>query len=293
MIMTPFSIFMLMIYDKNFIARYIEYLDLTLRRSRRTLQEYDADLHDFIAWSAPIQTPLSIVDVTASIVTAYIDSLARRGLSAATIQRRASVVRGFYKWAFLRGFCASNPAAIIRTPRIPVRYAHCADEDAVRRFIADDSLSPSSRHLQFIVAVMYCTGMRLSEVLTLQASDFDFEQCFVRVIGKGNKQRFCAFSAASAHVLSRFVGSSTGLLFPDANEATIRWAIIASIRANGRGVNPHSIRHLYASRCVAAGMPLIVLSRQLGHASVKTTERYISMDSASLVSAVDMFAPSL
>lgn len=282
-----------MIETSSYVTSWLDYLAVSLRRSPRTLEEYSKDMRALVEWSRPYGSPLSILHLSPGILEAYFSSVAASSLSASTMKRRVSSVRSFFQWACLHGLCEKDPTAYIKTPKIPARNPDVASLACVRDFLDELPSSPARRQLHFIVAIMLATGMRLSEVLSLRAEDFDFEQGVVSVIGKGNKQRFCAFTPSSAVVLSEFVGASTGPLFPGVKESTARWSIIKATNQNGRGIHPHAIRHLYASMCVANGMPLFDLSRQLGHASVKTTERYLHLDVSSLRASIDRYAPTL
>lgn len=282
-----------MIILEPYNTHFVDYLDATLRRSPRTCSEYAKDLQALAAWSASVTTPLSLLEITSSVVELWVDSMSRDNLSAATIRRRVSVVRAFFRWARLRGLTTADPTADLLTPRVPVVVRSNPDLALLQSFIREPSDNPRRRRLQAIVAVMLSTGMRLAEVLSLDASDLDFEQCLIRVNGKGRKQRLVAISAQAANVLHSYVGSTSGALFPDASEVDVRWQMIHALRQNDRGVNPHAIRHLYATLCVSSGMPLHVLSRQLGHASVKTTERYLGTDYNAAVNAANLYAPAL
>lgn len=263
----------------------------SLRYSERTIEEYLKDWRAFLSWSMQYQTSIDVRDLTRDIISGYLSQLSTSGYAAATIRRRASVLRSFSRWLSDGGFIDSSPCAAIKLPKIPHRGQPCADEKAVRDFISSP-VRPSLKHVQLIVAILYVTGMRLQEVLSLSAEDFDFELCLVRVIGKGNKERLCAISSSAAFQLSSLLGDSRGRLFPGLNEASVRWEMIRQIKGDdGRGVTPHAIRRLYASRCIDAGMPIKTLSVLMGHKSVTTTERYLYLSSRSLVDAVERFAP--
>lgn len=282
-----------MIIIKPYASQFVNYLETTLRRSPRTCAEYAKDLTALALWSASVSTPLPLLDITSSVVEMWVDAMSRDNLSAATIRRRVSVLRAFFRWARLRCLTESDPTRDILTPRIPVVVKRDPDVELLRDFVRVPSINPRRNRLQAIVALMLCAGLRLAEVLALDASDLDFEQCLINVNGKGRKQRLVAISANAAIVLHSYLGASVGPLFPEVSEVDVRFQMIHTIRKNGQGVNPHSIRHLYASLCASSGMPLHVLSRQLGHASVKTTERYIANNYAEAQRAADRYAPDL
>ena len=282
-----------MITTANLIPQFREYLEVTLRRSPRTCAEYVKDLQAFVSWSAKASTPLSIEEVTEPIINCWVSDMAMDNISAATIRRRLSCIRTFYRWLSLCRSRIIAPASSIMTPRIPVRLVQPADEAAVRQYIERPSATDAQLQVKFVVAMMYAAGLRLSEVLSLRGSDIDFERCIVHVIGKGNKERYCAFDASFKSLFEYFVGGSIDPLFNHPNEATFRWAIIKAIKSNGRGIHPHQLRHLYACRCIENGMPLITLSRLLGHSSVKTTERYLNVNRFDLATASAQYAPVL
>lgn len=282
-----------MIEVTNQVSLFTAFLRSQLRRSPRTCAEYSKDLQYFIHWSESYLTPLPIDAVSEPIVNAWVASMAQANLSAATIRRRVSCVRSFYRWLSLHLSREINPAQRIQTPRIAPRLVRPADESVVRDFINGEPRTDFQLQVRFVVIMMYACGLRLSEVLALRGSDIDFTRCVVHIIGKGNRERFCAFDASFLPHIMDFVGGSTDPLFDNPNEATFRWAIIRAVRIQGRGVHPHQIRHLYACRCLENGMPLKTLSLLLGHASIKTTERYLNIDRRALADASAMYAPVL
>lgn len=282
-----------MITTDNLIPQFREYLETTLRRSPRTCAEYVKDLQAFVLWSTKASTPLSIEDVNEPIISRWVSDMAIDNLSAATIRRRLSCIRTFYRWLSLCRSRIIAPASSIMTPRIPVRLVQPADETAVRQYLERPSATDFQLQIKFAVAMMYAAGLRLAEVLALRGSDIDLERCIVHVLGKGNKERYCAFDASFKPLFEYFVGGSLDPLFNHPNEATFRWAIIKAIQANGRGIHPHQLRHLYACRCLENGMPLLTLSRLLGHSSIKTTERYLNVNRFDLATASAQYAPVL
>lgn len=282
-----------MIQENNLIPQFALYLRNQLRRSQRTCNEYTKDLYYFVAWSAKYSTPLPIESVSESIINAYVASMAESGLAASTIHRRLSCIRSFYKWLSLHLSIDIQPAARVIGPRISSRLVQPADEVAVRQYLMTPTTTDKQFQVRFAVLMMYACGLRLSEVLSLRGSDFDFSRCVVHIIGKGNKERLCAFDTSFLPDVLYFVGGSTDLLFDHPNEATFRWAIINAIRSNGRGVHPHQLRHLFACRCLENGMPLKSLSLIMGHASVKTTERYLNMNRSVLAEMTRLYAPTM
>lgn len=282
-----------MIQTENLIPKFREYLEVTLRRSPRTCDEYVKDLHAFVSWSAQFATPLSIGDVSEPIINRWLCDMAAADLSAATIRRRLSCIRTFYRWLSLLRSRTIAPASSIMTPRIPVRLVQPADEAVVRAYLECPSTTDTQLQVRFAVAMMYAAGLRLSEVLALRGSDIDIPGRIIHVIGKGNKERFCAYDASFDALVAYFVGGSTGPLYDHPNEATFRWAIIKAVKSDGRGIHPHQLRHLFACRCLENGMPLLTLSRLLGHSSVKTTERYLNVNRFDLAATAQRYAPSL
>lgn len=282
-----------MIQVTSEFQQFARYLLNDLRRSPRTCGEYLKDLHDFVQWSAACATPLPVSYVSESIVQAYIAALSSRSLAASTIRRRVSSVRAFFRWLDLRDGTNANPARRVRTPRVPPRLVQPASEAAVLQYLSSQPAAPAARRVWCAVLLMYACGLRLSEVLSLHSDDFDFSRHVVRIIGKGNKERFAPFAPSVGQVLSQFVTASTWQLFPDARESTYRWAIINATRTNGRGIHPHQLRHLFACKCLEAGMPLKTLSLIMGHSNVKTTERYLNVNTQNLAQSAEKYAPSL
>ena len=282
-----------MIQTANKIPQFIGYLRDVLHRSQRTIAEYQKDLQYFVQWSAKFATPLDIGDVTEQIVMAYVSDMSLRGLSPATIRRRVSCARSFFRWLSLNQGREVNPAARIQTPRIPVRLVAPAPDSVVRQYLGITPATAKQHEVRFVVAMMFAAGLRLSEVLALRGCDFDFTTRLIHIIGKGNKERLVSYSPSFDEIVQYFVGGSLDPLFDNPNEATFRWAIIHALQHDGRGIHPHQLRHLFAVRCLENGMTLKTLSLIMGHANVKTTERYLNVDRRALALSSSRFAPAL
>lgn len=282
-----------MIKDTPLFANFLHYLKYDQRYADRTIEEYEKDWQAFRRWSMRIATELDPLYVTREIFAGYLSALSHQGLAAATIRRRLSMHRSFARWLMDYGYIDANPCDGLRTPRIPIRIQAPAEEQAVQTFL-HRPLRPSLEYLRLAVALMYTTGMRLAEVLSLETSQIDLEQCLIIVYGKGNKQRYCPITTETALALDIMMSHKDGPLFPGRNEASVRWEMIRQIKDSaGKGVTPHAIRRLFASRCLSQGMDIKTLSILMGHATVKTTERYTTLATPCLQAAVNRYAPSL
>lgn len=282
-----------MIKETSLFAQFLHYLKYDQRYAERTIEEYEKDWQAFRRWSMRIATELDPLNVTREIFAGYLSALSHQGLAAATIRRRLSMHRSFARWLIDYGYIDANPCDGLRTPRIPIRIQAPAEEHAVQTFL-HRPLRPSLEYLRLAVSLMYTTGMRLAEVLSLETSQIDLEQCLIMVYGKGNKQRYCPITTETALALDIMMSHKDGPLFPGRNEASVRWEMIRQIKdSSGKGVTPHAIRRLFASRCLSQGMDLKTLSILMGHATVKTTERYTTLATPCLQAAVNRFAPSL
>lgn len=282
-----------MIKETPLFANFLHYLKYDQRYADRTIEEYNKDWQAFRRWSMRIATELDPLNVTREIFAGYLSALSHQGLAAATIRRRLSMHRSFARWLIDYGYIDANPCDGLRTPRIPIRIQAPAEEHAVQTFL-HRPLRPSLEYLRLAVSLMYTTGMRLAEVLSLDTSQIDLEQCIIMVYGKGNKQRYCPITTETALALDIMISHMDGPLFPGRNEASVRWEMIRQIKDSaGKGVTPHAIRRLFASRCLSQGMDIKTLSILMGHASVKTTERYTTLATPCLQAAVNRYAPSL
>ncbi|HZT52954.1 MAG TPA: site-specific tyrosine recombinase XerD [Gaiellaceae bacterium] len=259
---------------------------LAARRSPRTVDAYRRDLQ---AVSAYLGKPLG--QATVEELERYTAQLRADGLAATTIARRTAATRGFFRHQQLLGSRGDNPAAAVKLPRRPKPLPKTLSPGEAERLIAAaNGTEPRALRDQALVELLYGAGLRVSEAVGLDRSGVDLDDRFVRVTGKGGKERVVPIGRHAAEALRRYLSRGRPYLdrrhrpelFLNAKGGALTRAgafLILRRLAERAGldpsrVHPHLLRHSFATHLLEGGADLRSVQEMLGHASLSTTELY-------------------
>ncbi len=273
---------------------FADYQRLQVNRSENTVRAYGGDLEQLGSWLGDAGIT-SLDQVQLPDMRAWLAAQQAAGMAAASLQRRSGAVRVFFRWAERQGLVDEDPAAALKSPKVPKRLPETLTQadaaelmDAVMAAAAEDS-SPSGVRNLAILEVLYGSGIRVSELCGLDLPDIDRDRNAIRVLGKGNKQRTVPLSDPSrrsvdAWVLRRsewltassgqavFLGRQGGRLDPRVARRVVHDAMHAIPQAPDIG--PHGLRHAMATHLLEGGADLRSVQEMLGHASLATTQIY-------------------
>jgi integrase/recombinase XerD len=276
------------------LEAFLEMLAAERGAARNTLLAYRADLEDLAGFASGV----GLAAAGAEVLQAWLGALHAAGLSARTAARRLSAARQFYRFLLREGVRADDPTALLDSPKLGrtlPRYLTEADVDPL--FAGAAALPEASGKLaRAALEVLYATGLRVSEVLSLRASAVRPETAMLLVRGKGGRERMVPLSsAAKLAVAEVLAGRDEGWLFPgrDPKRAMTRqgFALLLKQAALQGGldparVSPHVLRHSFASHMLARGADLRSLQILLGHADIATTEIYTHVEAERLAQVV-------
>ncbi len=285
--------------DSRWISTFLDALAADVGAARNTLLAYGRDLVDYSGWLARGDRTLASAD--RDTVEAYLIFCDAQGLSKATRARRLSAIRQMYRFAFDEGWRSDNPAVRITGPGKVQRLPKTLTTDEVSRLIGagtDKGRTPAERlRNAALFELLYATGMRVSELVTLPAAAVRGDPQMILVRGKGDKERMVPLSAPARTTLAAW------LVHRDAGEEAARLAgqPVSKFLFPGPGaaghmtrqhfhlmvkdsaalagidparVTPHTLRHAFATHLLAGGADLRVIQTLLGHADIATTEIY-------------------
>ncbi len=291
---------------------FLGYLAVERGSSQNTVESYGRDLAryvDFLAARGVVEP----ADVTRHDIEAHLAELAAQGLSAASVQRAVSAIKGFHKFMVVERICESHPASQLVMPKRPERLPDVLGHDEVFRLLDEPfapELEPEARTLKSgaadrraqaafhrdkaILEVLYGCGLRVSELVGLDLRDVLFDDEVLRVMGKGRKERVVPLLGTAREALATYVdawrpvlargGRDGGAVFLNRRGGRLsRQAVFGIVETYGavvgiKGLHPHTLRHTYATHLLEGGMDLRVVQELLGHASISTTQLYTHVD---------------
>jgi integrase/recombinase XerD len=255
--------------------------------SANSVAAYRADLEAFGTWLA--QRELDATACERGDLRRYLSSLRSRGLSARSTARALAALRGFYRYLVERGE-SNDPTADIEGPRLLRALPHFLSADEVDALLAaPDTATPLGLRDRAMLETLYATGVRASELVGLLASQLRLDPGYLRVIGKGSKERIVPIGAQARHWLALYLERarpgldkrrSDRLFLSVRGAGMTRQAFWQLLRRHGRRagisarLSPHVVRHSFATHLLEHGADLRAVQAMLGHASISTTEIY-------------------
>ena len=284
------------------VRRYLAHLEAERNLSPHTLRGYENDLDRFVAFLArdflarPAES-LAPADVDRLAVRSFVAALARDGLARSSQGRALSAVRGLLRYAVREGEIDANPARAVRTPKAPKTLPrHLRPGETETLLEAPDTSEPLGRRDRAILELLYATGLRVGELVSLDWPEVDLSAHVLRVLGKGGKERMVPFGRAAAEALRAWLADWEEVRGEAAGEAeepiflnhrggrlterSVRRRLDRHVEsaAIAAGVHPHTLRHTFATHLLEAGADLRSIQELLGHSSLSTTQRYTHLD---------------
>jgi len=277
------------------LDRWIDHLKVERNVSPHTLASYSRDLTQLFH-SLPVTSPDR---VTAAHVNTFLLERTRAGVSSRSRARAISAVRGFFRYLQVEREIAVDPTELLASPKLARKLPEVLPlADVDRLLAAPDVSTPRGLRDAAMIATLYATGLRVSELIKLKIDDVDLGAGCLRATGKGRKQRLVPVGDVASERLRRylddgrpsFVKAATSALFlTRLGRAMTRQAFWKLLAAHARGagiqttLNPHLLRHSFATHLLARGADLRAVQAMLGHADVATTEIYTHVSRARLL----------
>ena len=283
------------------IDQFSTYLEVEKLYAFNTISAYRRDLSKFMSFCLE-NSVNEWQDVEADTLNLFVMGLRHRGVSARSIRRYLSSIRGFFTFLVQQGILAENCVTSIQTPKIDQVLPKIIDFDDLKRMTTLSSeLYPELRAV-VMIELMYSCGLRVSELVGIDINDLDLEEGFVKVKGKGGKTRFSPIGRSAIDAvemyLSRRPNCENDALFVNQNNHRISPRSVQNIvkkRALEVGVtvnvHPHMLRHAAATHFLQSSHDLRTVQEFLGHKSIKSTQVYTHLDFLELSKVYDEFHP--
>ena len=283
--------------SKITIDNFIDSIWLEQGLSKATLDAYRSDLNGLENWTT--KKGFTLINISRADLLDYISERAKNGSSSRSSARMLSSFRRFYGYLFHQELIDSNPTEKVSMPKISRSLPQIISEEQVLRLIkapiAKKSLGCRDRTM---LELLYATGLRVSELVKLKKNQLNLNQGFIRVVGKGDKERLVPIGTISQRWLKKYLDTAfheiigdrqTEYLFPtktsDAMSRQAFWQMIkkyskkADIEVH---LSPHTLRHAFATHLINHGADLRVVQMLLGHSDLSTTQIYTHIAQARL-----------
>jgi len=283
--------------EENIVRAYVRYLKLERNYSPNTLEAYRHDLGHLLAYCH--REEKDVLQIKLEDLQHFAAGIHELGIGPTSQARILSGVRSFYRWLLLDGRIDADPTELLESPRLGEHLPEVLTTAEVDQLEASIDLSkPEGQRNRAIIEVLFSCGLRVSELTHLRLSDLFLDEGYIRVMGKGSKERLVPISNRAVHELE--------LWFYDRNLMTIKAGEEDYVFLNRRGahltrtmilimvkrqaeaagiqktISPHTLRHSFATALLEGGADLRVIQAMLGHEDIGTTEIYTHIDTTTL-----------
>jgi len=273
---------------EEYLDRFITYLLIERNASPYTARNYRREIGEFLRFLKGEE--VSFKEIDRQVLTRYLLWLNARGYGKASVRRRISELRSFFKWLKREEMVKSNPMAAISAPKMPKRLPrYLKPEEIIAIIRAPDTTQPLGQRDRAILEILYATGMRISELVGLDTGTVEIARGETMVRGKGNKDRIVLLGRPARDALDLYLkegrpkllkGRRTSALFLNRSGERLSVRGVQSMldrcarKAGLKWVTPHLVRHTFATHMLGGGADLRVVQELLGHASLSSTQVY-------------------
>jgi integrase/recombinase XerD len=295
-----------MSWEKS-IKEFKSYLKIERSLSDNTIDSYLRDVRKLSGFCR--EKNLNELQITKAQVKEFIVDINKEGISARSQSRIISGIKAFYKYLILEDYLKVNPTELIESPKIGMKLPDILSVIEIDSLISAIDLShPQGERNRAILEVLYSCGLRVSELTNLKLSNIRFKEGYVKVVGKGNKERFAPIGGVAIKFLKIYLkeirthqdikkGSEDIVFLNRRGKQLTRVMIFTIIKdlatkiGMKKKISPHTFRHSFATHLIEGGADLRAIQEMLGHESITTTEIYTHLDREYLREAIIQFHP--
>jgi integrase/recombinase XerD len=278
--------------NEDYLRDFENYLNIDLNYSKNTCSSYLNDLNKFSKY----YENMNILKLNIHNIEEYINTL--NDLAPSTVSHNISSLKAFYNYEIRLGNINNNPLDAIKMPKLGTHLPEYLTIDEVNNLLDINITNPFEARNKAILELMYATGLRISEVISLEFVNIDFDDCIVRVVGKGNKERIIPINDVAIKYLQLYINEYRDKLIKKnlnnyiflnnhGNKMT-RQGIFKMIKSYSlskninKNISPHTLRHTFATHLLENGADLRIIQELLGHSDISTTQIYTHLTNDTL-----------
>ncbi len=289
----------------NKIEEYKNYLLIDKKYSNNTVDSYTTELKKYYDYLK--EQKIYLKEVNSSDIKEYLKYLKKNELTEKSIAHSISVIRSFYKFLIIEKYIKNNPSLDLELPKLTKTLPKVLSEEEVLKLLDIDLKDKFSYRNKAMIELMYGTGLRVSELVNLKVTDLDLENCIVRTIGKGSKERIIPLGDYTLYYLDIYIKEYRNLLIKKENNDYLflnnhgkkmtRQGFFKILKTIAKEKNietsfsPHTLRHSFATHLLNGGADLRSIQEMLGHSNISTTQIYTHVSNKKLKENYDSFHP--
>jgi len=271
------------------IAEFVDYLNVERGLAANTRESYERDLRQYCAYLSSRRS--SVERATRTLIISYLLHMEKEGRATATVARRLAAIKSFYRYLLQEQVIDKDPTDKLEAPKLEKRLPTVLSVDEVEVLLEQpDDSSPAGLRDRAMLELLYATGIRVSELVSLDVPSVNLEMGFVRCVGKGQKDRVVPMGSMARRSVTAYLGNGRSKLVRDPLTSAMFvnhhgrrltrqgfWKIVKRYAAQAgidKDITPHTLRHSFATHLVENGADLRAVQEMLGHADISTTQVY-------------------
>ncbi|MEK8180935.1 site-specific tyrosine recombinase XerD [Flavobacterium buctense] len=292
----------------SYIKSFQSYLKIERGLSKNTIANYTFDMERLCAFLNENSISVAPEKINEEIVQQFIYAVSKE-VNARSQARIISGLKSFFNYLIFEDFRSDNPMELIEAPRIGRKLPDTLSVEDIDNLIGAINLAtPEGERNRAMLETLYGCGLRVSEIITLKISDLFFEEGFIKITGKGNKQRFVPMAKSTQKYIELYKSTIRShmtiakgfedTLFLNRRGKQLTRAMVFTIIKNlavkinlAKNISPHTLRHSFATHLLENGADLRSIQMMLGHESITTTEIYVHLDRKHLTQIINTFHP--
>jgi integrase/recombinase XerD len=289
---------------RDLVQEYLTYIQVEKGLSRNSLESYRRDLARLEGWAE--KRGKRIEELTRPNLREWIVGLAREGLAPSSVSRAVSAARGLFRFLMLDGHIKHHPAEDLDTPQRGAHLPRFLTEDEIERLLAAPDISTADGvRDRAMLELMYATGLRISELVSMKTADVDIDRGLIVCHGKGSKERRVPIGRSATHWLQQYItmararcvkANAPHLFLNSLGSPLTRQFVWAGIKryaahAGLNNVSPHTLRHSFATHLLQRGADSRSVQALLGHSDISTTQIYTHITDRHLRATYDRHHP--
>ena len=275
---------------QQLVEDYLAYLTVERGLAGNTLEAYGRDLRSYVRFLTG-HALTDLAETSKETVRAYLEHLYQIGRATSTISRNLAAIKSFYQFLVREGWLSVDPSEHLESPKVEKRLPHVMSLTEVEALLSQPAQDePCSFRDKAMLEVLYATGIRVSELVSLDRTDVNLEAGYLRCLGKGSKERIVPLGSVAIRALAVYMQSGRPKLVKLAGETALFvnqhgrrltrqgfWKIIKRYAKDANideSITPHTLRHSFATHLLENGADLRSVQEMLGHADISTTQIY-------------------